>query len=193
MQNDWYKFISRWVWRKRHMRLKINKWYYYIRNVCFLSTIFFFFAGHWALKGKDFWTSGTDQGCKGKMHWCSKNRGANNQNLSWSNTVDGDCISIKFSNQSQYSKIACSKKLNYICEVYFFHTKVWFCWFDKAYRSIRPAPMGKQSKTSAWKCGTFQLVCHNSTIEMHLQNCIVWQLTCWLSTPLTMHPPFPAT
>jgi hypothetical protein len=37
--------------------------------------------------------------------------------MSWSSAVEGDCISIKFSNSSQFSKTPCTLKLNYICEV----------------------------------------------------------------------------
>jgi hypothetical protein len=121
MQINWNKLISRWVWRKRQMHIDFSKrletpLIFYI----FVEDAFSAFAGYsWALKGKDFWTSGTDQGCAGKNYWCSKNRAINNRNMSWSSTSDGDCISIKFSNGSQFSKTACSRNLSYICEVCF--------------------------------------------------------------------------
>jgi hypothetical protein len=75
------------------------------------------FSAYWSIRGADFWTSGTDQGCKGKNHWCSVNKAINNPNMSWSAATEGDCISVKFVNQSQFSKTPCANKLNYICEV----------------------------------------------------------------------------
>jgi hypothetical protein len=123
-----------------------------------MSIILAVSTGHIALKGKEFWTSGTDQGCDGKNYWCSKKRAIQNRNMSWSSTSDGDCVSIEFTNGSQYSKTECSRNFNFICEV--FKTKyILHCRFSTSiFRFIRAELMGRPFKMSAWKCGTFQLV-----------------------------------
>ena len=72
---------------------------------------------YWSIRGTDFWTSGTDQGSKGRNHWCSINKGITNLNMTWSGATEGDCISVNFGNQSVYSKTPCTNQLNYICEV----------------------------------------------------------------------------
>jgi Lectin C-type domain len=89
-------------------------------NIHASLTRIWIFLAHFALRGVSFWTSGTDMGCKGKNHWCSINRGITNRNMSWSSQKDGDCISIQFTNQSQFSKSPCTNKLNYVCEVIYF-------------------------------------------------------------------------
>lgn len=58
-----------------------------------------------------------DQGVSGRNRWCSINREIVNHNINWSDTTEGDCISVQFVNQSQFSKTPCTNKLNYICEV----------------------------------------------------------------------------
>jgi len=69
-------------------------------------------------QGVEYWTSGTDFGCKGKNHWCSIDRKLNNRNLTWSKTEEGDCVSVKYTNTtSTFSKSVCSKRMNFICEV----------------------------------------------------------------------------
>jgi hypothetical protein len=111
---------------------------------------------HFALQGISFWTSGTDLGCKGKNHWCSIDRGIKNRNMSWSSQTDGDCISIQFSNQSQFSKSPCTNKLNYICEVIYFWVND--IWCNPNFRYIRGALTRKHFKMSAWRFGTSPLV-----------------------------------
>jgi hypothetical protein len=74
-----------------------------------------------AVHNLDFWTSGTQKDCPGKLAWCSLDRPVRSRNLSWASTSDGDCVSVKYGPNatSTFTKTACDKQLLYICEVYF--------------------------------------------------------------------------
>lgn len=81
---------------------------------------YFIFVEYRALRGVDFWISGTDQGCKGRNHWCSIKRALVRQQ-SQHELVERNWgrlhYMVNFSNQSQFSKSPCTEKLSYICEV----------------------------------------------------------------------------
>jgi len=71
------------------------------------------------LYGTDYWTSGTDAGCAGKLNWCAIDRRFTNRNMTWANSAGGgECVSVKFSiSPNTFSRTDCNQKLNYICEV----------------------------------------------------------------------------
>jgi hypothetical protein len=114
------------------------------------------YAAYKSIRDTDFWTSGTDQGCKGKNHWCSINRNIIDRNMSWSNATDGDCISISFANRTKFSKLPCKNKLSYICEV-IKQSKIW-PFTNQSFRLIKMAPTRRHFKMSAWKSGMFPSV-----------------------------------
>jgi hypothetical protein len=76
----------------------------------------------------DFWTSGTDKGCKRQYKWCSKNEEMNVGEINWKsgepNSASGDCVFVKFSNASAdastYAVADCSEVKNFICEVIYY-------------------------------------------------------------------------
>jgi hypothetical protein len=74
-----------------------------------------------AVHNQDYWTSGTQKDCPGKMSWCSLDRPVRSRNLSWSASSDGDCIAVKYGPNatSTFTKTACEKQLPFICEVKF--------------------------------------------------------------------------
>jgi hypothetical protein len=78
----------------------------------------------WALD-KDFWTSGTSQGCAGAYVWCSKNKSLDASEARW---ISGHPISLEsciFINlhakisgkNSSLGSALCSEKKRFICEV----------------------------------------------------------------------------
>lgn len=106
----------------------------------------------------EFWTSGTQAECKGKLRWCSLSKRFTRRNVTWAANEDGDCLSIQFlKNASILAKTACDKQLNFICEV----QKVTFSrnsdlkFFDS---QTMLGTIPTIYKMNAWKCGTLQLV-----------------------------------
>lgn len=126
----------------------------------FIAFLYTYSLGNKKLHGIDFWTSGTDQGCKGINHWCSIYKNIINRNMSWSGVENGDCITTKFTNRSQYSKTQCSNSLNYICEVIETLDLEFFCYFCSIIRFVKRARTHREFKMSVWKFGIFQLVGH---------------------------------
>jgi hypothetical protein len=82
-----------------------------------LAKIYIFSSEFHSLRGVDFWTSGSDEGCSGKLRWCAINKPYANRNSSWNADGTGDCVSVKFQNHSTLSRQNCSKHLRFICEV----------------------------------------------------------------------------
>jgi len=115
---------------------------------------------HKAVRNLDFWTSGSQKECPGKMSWCSLERPMRNRNLSWASSSDGDCVSVKYGPNatSTFTKTSCEKQLAFICEVkcHFFYFELLkiqnICRFTTMERLVR------RCSKSACKCGTFQLV-----------------------------------
>jgi hypothetical protein len=67
----------------------------------------------------DYWTSGSQKDCLGKLSWCSLDRPVRSRNLSWAASSDGDCVSVKYKSNatSTFTKTTCEKQLPFICEV----------------------------------------------------------------------------
>jgi hypothetical protein len=76
---------------------------------------------HRGVHNMDYWTSGTQKDCPGKLSWCSLDRPVRSRNLSWAATEDGDCVSVKYGPNatSTFTKTDCNTNLTYICEVKF--------------------------------------------------------------------------
>lgn len=73
---------------------------------------------HLQIRDIEFWTSGTQAECKGKLRWCSLSKRFTRRNVTWAANEDGDCLSIKFTKKASIlAKTACEKQLNFICEV----------------------------------------------------------------------------
>jgi Lectin C-type domain len=72
-----------------------------------------------AVQNLDYWTSGSQKDCPGKVSWCSLDRPVRSENLSWASTHDGDCVSVKYGPNatSTFTKTACDKQMPFICEV----------------------------------------------------------------------------
>jgi Lectin C-type domain len=70
-----------------------------------------------AVHNLDYWTSGTQKDCPGKMVWCSLDRPVRNRKLNWATSHDGDCVSVTYGPNATYTKTACDKQLLFICEV----------------------------------------------------------------------------
>jgi hypothetical protein len=83
-----------------------------------LLKVLIVFLAYKKLHNVELWTSGTDTGCPGNYHWCSISRKMTNRKLAWSKEGGGNCVSIKFSNGSTFSKAECGEKRNYVCEVF---------------------------------------------------------------------------
>lgn len=71
------------------------------------------------MQNVDFWTSGTQKDCPGKLSWCSIDRKYKNRNSTWTGSDSGECVSIRYgqNNTSAFSKNACDQRFNFICEV----------------------------------------------------------------------------
>jgi hypothetical protein len=74
--------------------------------------------------GFNYWTSGTDRNCSGKLHWCSEDVTFKMKDMTWAkgqpSADSGDCVFFKAttqSNTSHLSKGKCSELRNFICEV----------------------------------------------------------------------------
>jgi hypothetical protein len=79
------------------------------------------FLEHVRLHNFDYWTSGSQKDCPGKLSWCSLERPVRSRNLSWAYSHGGDCVSVKYGPNaisSTFTNTSCDKELQYICEVH---------------------------------------------------------------------------
>ena len=110
----------------------------------------------------DYWTSGSQKDCPGKMSWCSLRRPMRNRNLSWASSSDGDCVSVKYGPNatSTFTKTACDKTLPFICEVKHSRICIFFLFFKlpNIFRCKTRERLVRHCSKSACKCGTFQSV-----------------------------------
>jgi hypothetical protein len=72
----------------------------------------------------DFWTSGSDAGCKGNFKWCSVDRAFDKDVVDWAkgqpDLKKGDCVCIKINetrNHFLFYTAKCENKKRFICEV----------------------------------------------------------------------------
>jgi Lectin C-type domain len=95
---------------------KSNNFLHHLKTFSFLPTLI---SEHRGVQNLDYWTSGSQKECPGKMSWCSLQRPVLNQNLSWASNGDGDCVSVKYGPNatSTFTKTDCEKQLPFICEV----------------------------------------------------------------------------
>jgi hypothetical protein len=77
---------------------------------------------HKAVQNVEYWTSGTQRECPGKLHWCSIDRKLQSRKFTWGGKEDGECVSVKYgpNQNSTFAKSACDQRFNFICEVFCF-------------------------------------------------------------------------
>ena len=133
---------------------KSNNLLYHLKTFSFLPTLI---SEHRGVQNLDYWTSGSQKDCPGKMSWCSLERPVRNQNLSWASSGDGDCVSVKYGPNatSTFTKTDCEKQLPFICEVIISCFLFAMMIKNQIKRFTTREHLVKRCRPSAWKFGTY--------------------------------------
>jgi hypothetical protein len=108
-----------------------------------------------AVHDLDYWTSGSQKDCPGRLSWCSLERPMRSRNLSWSNNPDGDCVTVQYraNGSSLFTKTNCDKELPFICEVKYFSVLISIDAINSLCRCTIKEPLRRLCRPSAWMFG----------------------------------------